>query len=606
MFIQVGSKRRHWATDPYSIWHIHAPRDPYLHHRPGRLATQVLQGPGKVLLPLPLEVIAYILLHVPYPNLKFFYDNLPAGDSLRLVIASKLYENVHYGQYDPNDQSRYHISISELVGLARGEIKALIRSLSFHGYQNDAFLSFCIRYPVFVSQIPQIEFDGTQEYLRSYASNVPLDNMFKLRFVEADDLDMHLIPPNLKEVFLNFNDLSPPVFKRWPSKLRTLEIRDCESVLDIELPAGLELLACFDSGELWRQFPPGLKKLKLVSNVDTFLNDFTFPDQLTDLTFDSDDFEDPDIVLLQWPTSLKRLDLSNNAITSLVGVSLPRCLEVLRLEFCQIYTLENVNLPSLLKQLYLKGNPLSTMDNVKLPNLRILDISANPNSNSENIESLSKVQFPSLLEKLVAEDQPVSDWSSTLLPTGLKVLLIQTSEHPLSLTFPPTLEVLHLKFPESSDSSIFDLKLPTTLYLLEVKNGISKRIPWNLPYLKDMTMVNLTGNVLIPDTVKTLSLESQDWSLFRNLKVPYGVEKLKVSCLLKEYPDTVVDLDIENFDTHGDVQMPLQLRSLRVNTCDFTGPIPEENLKLPKTLQRLEGDVAACLAESVNWKYKIS
>lgn len=546
---------------------------------------------------LPVETISLILLYLPKSFLKHVYDQLPKNNSLKDVVESTLYRRLYYGAElaVAQDVDLYHISNEELCDLARGKLKARVYSLKitlFDSERNlvskDTFLNLCKEYPGFISEIQVIDFNAFSETFEEFVTIVTLNNVVNLSLVGASKLRSELIPPNLKSISLQTNYEVPKDLILWPASLKSMHISACPNAKSIPLPSGLEELSCAEIEEHWKQFPLSIRTLDLSNDVNIPWSSFEFPKLLTDLNISGCNMELSKFLLRQLPPYLKYLNMGYNHLRSLARVKLPESLKVLNAQYCGIASLEKVVFPSLLEQLNVAHNHLKSLKNVHFPNLKKLDISCKPKSNPKLIKFMSKVTLPSTIDTLLAEGQPVEDWSKTYFPESLRVLHIRTLKGSKSLKLPLSLEVLKIQFSESSGAKYSDLKLPATLCDLTLEYGKSSEFDWKLPFLKTMNVSDFSGFITIPDTVERLAI-CADQNITESLKVPNGVEKLIVSYMLKEYPDSVTDLRIRRYQVKKHHVFPLRLERLYLDNHGFPKHINGDLVKLPSNLQVLSG-----------------
>lgn len=168
--------------------------------------------------------------------------------------------------------------------------------------------------------------------------------------------------------------------------------------------------------------------------------------------------------------------------------------------------------------LNLNGTSVLELNYVEFPSLKVFTHTSNC------ILSMSKVALPSTLEELDFTNQEVEDWDRTKFPDGLKVLKLVTLD-PNSLRLPPSLETLHIMLPNESRVRYSELRLPATLTLLKLVNGISEEFDWNLPKLLEFTDLYFEGPISIPDLVEILHLEAKSRQVIEEDDFdPYGFE----------------------------------------------------------------------------------
>lgn len=536
----------------------------------------------------PLEIISKIFLYVPFLILKDWLDDLLAS-TLKSAISTVLYEKITVG--DEELVGFYRVSLKELRDLGRRKIKGGVGELyiNFSGstskdFELAPFLTFCKENATFVSEIPKITFKGTANEYKKCAKILPIDNIVELRLSAGKSFAMTLVPPNVEIVQLDFEDLKALKLENWPNSLRSLQIDCTLRSFNIELPANLNSLTCGESEDLWSTFPSTLTKLDLSQNSLLPLDDLTFPESLAELKLSACNLED--LGALKLPASLKLLDLAYNMISSITLITFPECLEVLDLLYCSITSLQGIQLPVLLQELYLANNSLTTLDNVQFPNLKILNISNYLEFNKKLIKSLEKVQFPPSLSTLYAEGQPIADWNSTKFPASLKVLKLLVPKEVKTIHFPCLLENLKVQF-SSLSVKYSALEFPPGLILLEIVNGYSSVFDWGLPLLQSLSVINFTGHIEIPQSVENLTLEGKKKS-FDMVGLPLSLSKLRVSYPPMSYPESLVELEILNFQ-HSKVPFPRGLLDLSLEPGEFGDEINGRGLELPYKLQCLQG-----------------
>lgn len=582
---------------------------------------------------LPTEVLVRILKHVPLYNLEYFHENLPNG-VLRYAIESYLFEKITLSRSYGEDL--HCVSVKELYKLAKGELKATVKVLEFgmlgDECDQDAFLTFCSMYSDFITSIPEIMFWGRADYFQRYASIVPTDNVVNWNVYGM--IHSQPIPRSVKDVYVEFKERDEPVLK-WPTTIKKLKIKDCEQCEIIELPAGLEELESMSPELSWTTFPDGLKKLTIYT-VDIDIRQLFFPELLTELNIEYIELLNDMLQTFTWPSNLEHLRIDIPFFDSLATFQFPPNLKVFDLQFGHIRTLEGARFPSLLKELYVGRNPISNLAGVEFPDLKVLDLHATHLYNLEGaklpsllevlnlnftdaeklddlsfpnlrvftytsnvVRSMSKVALPSILEELDLTNQKVRDWDRTKFPDGLKVLKLDTDD-PKSLNLPPSLETLHITFPKGTTASYAELKLPTTLRLLQLVNGISERFDWNLPNLSDLTVLHLKGPISISDLVEVLHLEAKNINVFEDLGIPGRVEDITLSFPARSYPASVKKLLVLNFDNTKNLALPPRLRSLSVPLGKFRENERRTRIKLPPTLLDLTTNIKNTFERTVD------
>jgi len=556
---------------------------------------------------VPPEIVENILQYIQLPILKNIYDNSP-NDHLKFLIATRLYKKIHYGLYHSFGPFYYScedycISIEELYILADGNISASVQSLTIaddEPYYNE-FLSFSKANPTFISTIAKVKYLGTGRKFMEYAAQFPVANFVELDLKNAEQMRVANLPSNVHKLSLTFSSPINSVLMGWPASLKTLKIDWQNSTASLKLPSGLEEFECRGwDNEGIIEFPQGLKRLKL-KGANISVDEWQLPTLLEELELSNCGIRDIETPAFLLPSTLKKLSLTNNPITSLANVLFPKDLQFLNVLYCELTTLEGVSFPLLLQELRVDHNSIPTFENVDLGSLKLLDNSGYSSQNPNYMKHLSKTTFPDTLETLILGDLPIKDWPQAVLHNTLKQLTLYCTDDPKTLTFPPALEILELQFPYKSDYKYSDLNLPLSLQKLELIFGNSSEFDWNLPNLKCMTLINFEGAITIPKTVMMLSIITNNKKVFDALEIPFGAEKVTLSFQAK-LPNSVIDLEILNFDSGTQYVLPQKLASARLFSGQFEGPVKRGLLLLPETLQYIDGYVDPTLAEEVNLK----
>lgn len=325
-------------------------------------------------------------------------------------------------------------------------------------------------------------------------------------------------------------------------RLKSLEIEHSD-LSSVFLPVTLEELLCHSDEMLLRgRILPALKKLEII--VGHLKSDVgQFPRGVVDLEVEywkvTGDF-------LMWPSGLKKLHLSCRSFDSPRIPALPTTLESLSLLYHCYHTIV-VAFPRDLKELTLMTNEGGACD-------------------------VATARFPVTLEYL---DMNCKNVDSSRLPQGLKVLKVRTQN---CLTqFTPNLEHLEYEFRISEKWDHFSdrnldyqhlrFQFPVTLRILKLACDVYYTFQLNLdlPELELMELYNFCGPAA--PSVKTVKLSSlYDGTkfdrLFYHFAVPDGVRKLEAPHPLKEYPDSITDLQIRLFDPQTAPPFPKSLRHL--------------------------------------------
>lgn len=108
----------------------------------------------------------------------------------------------------------------------------------------------------------------------------------------------------------------------------------------------------------------------------------------------------------------------------------------------------------------------------------------------------------------------------------------------------------------------------------------------------------------VPTSVKSLEIHSKSPAWFEDFVVPYGVRKLLTDYNLKEYPDSILDLEIKNFVTQSAPPFPKNLRYLTLNWT--WGVFKLKALDLPPCRYNLSGRFGIKTLQEFNLKARKS
>lgn len=478
----------------------------------------------------------WILSLFPLKRLGFLYDNWPPSDPLRLILEGFLFERISCG--DKTEYEVFHpVSYDTLYRLAKGQIRVSVRSLKIfdsYGREPLELLAFNQEHPEFILSIPRFEYEGRAEQLEQYLRIIPLGKIERCHLDVFGSVDF--VPPNLKDITIH-NYRQPTLsIESWPT---TLTSRKVLSSFDLsqdhrELPKRLKSLVCYKTPKLWNRFPSGLESLYVVKNPQFSLEDSVLPDLLQILWLEVCDLKDVSVLPSRLPVNLKVLNLRENAIRSLSNIVFPSSLEVLDVAHCKITTIEDVVFPSLLRKLFLADNKITSLQNCKLPDLRVLDITIN------KITTMSNVDLPSTLESLLADCQHIN-WSEIEFPQRLKYLSICTTKDPGTLKLPPSLEIIRLGM--ICSSSLLNLALPKSLYRMVLRDKDGTHFHLDLaPFGPMRNSVSLR----VPKIIKIIIEGRRKRSYYRKLEIPFCVQKMKVTFLMKK--DSDVTFEMQNFE----------------------------------------------------------
>lgn len=360
------------------------------------------------------------------------------------------------------------------------------------------------------------------------------------------------------------------IFEHIPN-LKYFRLRDSVFNQDIHvqinvIPDIVEDLHYYDDeGEhLWRKGSPAIKRLTIIQSYMA-LKDFHFPEGLVELIVTMVDFAKVSEEIIRFPSTLKRLILGSQSLEPPRSVEFPSGLERLSLKIVEgeWISMQPLRLPNLLKELYLH------VDHGYL-------------SPHKSDLVVACTELPETSESL-----DIKNIECPTLPQGLKELKIKTLAR-LS-HFPPNLEHLEYDMANSYQPVLnwyeeLNLLLPSALRYLRLKFHSHCRLNMNinLPELEHVEYHNCHGPV--PSSVKSVTFCPRE--RYRDFAVPYGVRKLKTEFNLKEYPDSILDLEIENFYPRTAPPFPKNVRYLGLcGKSDFH----INDLKLPPSLYKLSG-----------------
>jgi len=196
----------------------------------------------------------------------------------------------------------------------------------------------------------------------------------------------------------------------------------------------LDLRRCHIASLNGVQFPIGVRtELLLSDNQITTMVGVIFPPGLEALELDNNKITS--LQGVQFPPGLDYLELSINKITSLQGVQFPTSLTSLFLNNNQIASLQGVQFPPGLTELSLSQNKITSLAGVQFPATIKDSLSLGYNQitslkgvqfplvlslwlNNNQITSLSGVQFPSVLLELDLRDNAITSLCQLQLPHG--------------------------------------------------------------------------------------------------------------------------------------------------------------------------------------------
>lgn len=473
-------------------------------------------------------------------------------------------------------KTMHNVSIEELRLLAKDEIDCKVAYLKIslkgkqHGHDNRRFHKFCRKFVSFLREIPVIEYEGTV-YDFSHCNLPEYKNIKQVDFTELEGHYGHIVPPTTEILKYDMSILGTPGLKRWPRDLKYLEF-NCGNASVMELPKELEELRCYETEDIWTEFPESLKVLKLADLDATEI--FEYPAGLTELDVTGCGLDHLDF-LADLP-NLKTLVVGYSGIGSLAQYEFPASLEVLDVLYCELSSIKDAKFPPNLRELNLAANQLTKVDLSKLKNLESLNLSNYLQHNKKLIDCAPV--WPENLKSLQTVGQVKLKW--TPLPETLRELRITLKGEPPK--FPEGLQKLHIEY-DDPKAKFSSLKLPPNLAELTIFGGTSSEFDWDLPCLEKLTVKDFKGRITIPENVARLQLLSEDKSVFENLTLPPGLEELLVTYPVSHLPDSLALLKIYKFQEGADLVLPKNLVSLELHQDRTEKTKPEGKHSLDMT-----------------------
>lgn len=507
----------------------------------------------------PIEIVLKILDHFSLDDAMYFHYRLPRDDPLQPLLVQRIHSRVIVNF--PVDYPGFYQVQNETDLRKMVELNAPIQHLEIWARYHALFMEIVSDYPEYFSNIPSLVYRGSTKDFLEFISYCLMDNLVELDCDEPiPELTLKFAPKLTKLICHGYR-----LTRRWPPSLKYLELW-LSDLSQVVFPDTLEELMC--SKNKWGngnvKFPPGLKKLKFL-NENINLEDFYFPEGLTELILI---WFDP-ITLpgerLLWPSTLKRLELSCISIESEESVEFPSGLESLDImlgDRILPYYLVNFRYPPHLKELSIHGCKVDASHVAKLP---------------------------ATLESLCIICDRLGD---TKLPLGLKLLSIFTFD-PI-VQFPPKLEHLEYHF-ENLIRQQLNFNFPSSLRKLVLSCTKFCTFNLSLPDLEYMELDTCFG--VAPSSVKTLKL-IDGGDKYRNFDVPNGVTDLEVPCPLKKYPDSIIKLSISGFEPRKAVPFPKKLRYLNLSGKKVFLEI--KDVKVPPSVGKISGSFPFWEIENFN------
>ncbi|KAG3096630.1 hypothetical protein PI124_g5961 [Phytophthora idaei] len=185
-----------------------------------------------------------------------------------------------------------------------------------------------------------------------------------------------------------------------------------------------------------------LEKLTLTSNAVTTFSKLAVPDTLTTLDLSWNDISSFDAMAL--PDTMTQLFLGGNPISSVSGVTFPASLTLLYIHNLKLTTLEGATFPDSIQFLSLVQSGLSSLDNVNFPDsLQYIDFSFNTitslptgfpstvvqiTATNNEIAQLNKYSFPSSIASLNFSGNPIDSIRGVSFPMALSKLDFGSNE----------------------------------------------------------------------------------------------------------------------------------------------------------------------------------
>ncbi|KAG2764556.1 hypothetical protein PC129_g3844 [Phytophthora cactorum] len=185
-----------------------------------------------------------------------------------------------------------------------------------------------------------------------------------------------------------------------------------------------------------------LEKLTLTSNAVTTFSKLAVPDTLTTLDLSWNDISSFDGMAL--PDTMTQLFLGGNPISSVSGVTFPASLTLLYIHNLKLTTLDGATFPDSIQFLSLVQSGLSSLDNINFPDsLQYIDFSFNTitslptgfpstvvqiTATNNEIAQLNKYSFPSSIASLNFSGNPIESIRGVSFPMALSKLDFGSNE----------------------------------------------------------------------------------------------------------------------------------------------------------------------------------
>ncbi|ETI56904.1 TKL protein kinase [Phytophthora nicotianae CJ01A1] len=185
-----------------------------------------------------------------------------------------------------------------------------------------------------------------------------------------------------------------------------------------------------------------LEKLTLTSNAVTSFSKLAVPDTLKQLDLSWNDISSFDGMAL--PDTMTQLFLGGNPISSVSGVTFPSALTLLYIHNLKLTTLEGATFPDSIQMLSLVQSGLSSLDGVNFPDsLQYIDFSFNTitslptgfpstvvqiTATNNEITQLNKYSFPSSISQLNFSGNPIESIRGVSFPMALSKLDFGSNE----------------------------------------------------------------------------------------------------------------------------------------------------------------------------------
>jgi hypothetical protein len=220
--------------------------------------------------------------------------------------------------------------------------------------------------------------------------------------------------------------------------------------------------------------------------------------------------------------NITEINLSNNLITTLVGVQFPPNLTILILGGNHITTLQGVQFPQTLTTLNLNGNGIESLQEL-LQGVQFPQTLTTLNLGYNHIKSLQGVQFPQTLTTLDLGYNFIQDLDRIQFPPNLTELQLNDNKisHMTGVQFPPGLTNLNLSnsdtrgddrggYEYNQIKSFNDVKFPPSLTALNLERNRLQTIGSIIdPTPNILHLIELQFPKIVEEFRKNLARQSQ-------------------------------------------------------------------------------------------------